>query len=1003
MTSKRTPFFLTACTALTFLISVGFAWGAAEKGGGQTIFGASSAQTFTLNSPKPSQQGLVTFTQQTHTKNTAVTAIHLPFLIEHGMADTTELALPAEAMRQLSSTHRFISHKYYVAQQPFTLYYTQGIETGMGEIIGAGERLYFEWRGDEVKVVDVAATRTLPSLYENDVANPHEVGVLSAEDAAHLADSALTQQMPIMVDTLLLFTPNIVERYPGAMTQTLLNHLIAKANQTFVNSDINMQLRLVGDEFVNYTRPSSLDALTDLFAALDNDNSTQPDPSLNAVRARRNALGADLVAMIRTHDLNEREVCGVARFPSTQSDVLANISNVGISGGSNCVDTFTHEVGHNFGAGHQQRNGESVGSLPFSGALIVSGQYNTIMSSIGTGDENRNLGLAVFSNTNNNCGGDVCGNASTADNARTVNAFAAQNAALRAQVVPGSVQPPPKQSNDTDGDGTIDENDHFPFLASERDDDDNDGVGNNTDAFPNDASETLDTDGDGVGNNSDTDDDNDDVPDSQDDLPLDNRDSVDADADGFGVSRDALDNNFQEQFDADNDGVGDLADNDDDNDGVPDYFPAPTIAQSQMIVASADTHQLLAYRADSGDFVEVMAEVAPGGITFRSAVIEAPNNLIYFIAFSDVLQHDRLRNTTSMAIPRTRLATNFPVHLAAPQSNRLLVNNGLGNSFVESFGLTAIGNTLTASTSSSEIWRGLAVVRNNLAYVVSRSTQQVLSFNPQQSDNAFNVLVNNGLEKPEHLVVDSQGNLYISDVSDNTVRRFNAQGQSLGTFVSAGSGGLATPGCLAFGPEGQLYVCSLETHQVLRFDGASGAFIDVAVESGEGGLARPVSVAFVSDLADEFPYDPNHDSDNDGVLNPDDDLPLDPNETTDTDGDGIGNNADEDDDGDGMPDSFENDNGFDPLDPSDATEDADGDGVSNVDEFVNGTDPNVADAPAPSPEPPTPPPGNNGGGGSSGLWVLLGLSAALWQRRRAKANRSYPGSTPVVLDPAPPG
>ena len=65
----------------------------------------------------------------------------------------------------------------------------------------------------------------------------------------------------------------------------------------------------------------------------------------------------------------------------------------------------------------------------------------------------------------------------------------------------------------------------------------------------------------------------------------------------------------------------------------------------------------------------------------------------------------------------------------------------------------------------------------------------------------------------------------------------------------------------------------------------------------------------------------------------------------DTDGDGTPNSVDEDDDNDGMPDDYETDNGFDPLDASDAQTDADSDGVSNVDEYLAGTNPNQDDYP----------------------------------------------------------
>ena len=50
-------------------------------------------------------------------------------------------------------------------------------------------------------------------------------------------------------------------------------------------------------------------------------------------------------------------------------------------------------------------------------------------------------------------------------------------------------------------------------------------------------------------------------------------------------------------------------------------------------------------------------------------------------------------------------------------------------------------------------------------------------------------------------------------------------------------------------------------------------------------------------------------------------------------------------DGDAMPDGWEEDNGLDPYDPTDALQDPDGDGVDNVDEFNGGSDPFSFDGP----------------------------------------------------------
>ena len=52
------------------------------------------------------------------------------------------------------------------------------------------------------------------------------------------------------------------------------------------------------------------------------------------------------------------------------------------------------------------------------------------------------------------------------------------------------------------------------------------------------------------------------------------------------------------------------------------------------------------------------------------------------------------------------------------------------------------------------------------------------------------------------------------------------------------------PGGLVFGPDGNLYVSSGITDEVLRYNGATGAFIDVFVTAGSGGLNEPTFLIF---------------------------------------------------------------------------------------------------------------------------------------------------------------
>ena len=80
----------------------------------------------------------------------------------------------------------------------------------------------------------------------------------------------------------------------------------------------------------------------------------------------------------------------------------------------------------------------------------------------------------------------------------------------------------------------------------------------------------LDTDSDGIINVADRDDDNDGVRDVVDAFPLDASEQLDSDRDGVGDNADALPLNPNETLDTDGDGIGNNADTDDDGDGVND-------------------------------------------------------------------------------------------------------------------------------------------------------------------------------------------------------------------------------------------------------------------------------------------------------------------------------------------------------------------------------------------------------------------------------------------------
>jgi sugar lactone lactonase YvrE len=93
---------------------------------------------------------------------------------------------------------------------------------------------------------------------------------------------------------------------------------------------------------------------------------------------------------------------------------------------------------------------------------------------------------------------------------------------------------------------------------------------------------------------------------------------------------------------------------------------------------------------------------------------------------------------------------------------------------------------------------------------ISTSTSTPLNLHPQV------VVLAKNLPEPDDLVLAPDGSIYISDVTDGTIRQYAATGQ-LNLILS----GLRAPEGMAFSPDSSLIIAEQGTNRLLRYDPAS--------------------------------------------------------------------------------------------------------------------------------------------------------------------------------------
>lgn len=616
-----------------------------------------------------------------------------------------------------------------------------------------------------------AASRRLSSA-------DHTSATLARLASTH-SGSGLTQ-----IDVMFIYTPDMLSRYPNGLIETRLNHLIAIANQSMVDSEVPISVRLVHHRSVNYTRNQENRAtLIELRQAM----AGQSINGFEGVRQARDQHGADIVALTWPHDIEQRGSCGIAFFPVQRSDSSydssygVHIDNDGASNWSICSDAvFTHELGHNLNAEHQrsQSSGDDPGRSNY--AFIAPDRFHTVMGSFGTGHDNRYLRLDVFSNPRIQCGGQPCGTNSPgqgADNAAEISSFAPVIANYRTPVLPGQVSRPPPSSPDSDGDGVVDWEDPFPFDPFDGETPPPDGP-----EFSFSPRELR------SGN-------------TEDDWEL-----LVASAGSNQILSFSPDGRFQATVTA------------------PEAVNAgPILTEyTDMAIDDAGRLYLLAsgdvrrYDRLSGELIDVFLDATrpvPAELQspFPRALGFAPGHQLVVLGDQAIERYD------DQGLP-----LNFP-QSSGPTSNPTHWSDRLDLSL-----------------------RAFAT-RGSVFFLTDADSGRLMRFD-MPTGNRLNDVVgpnNPWVTDPWDLAIDDTGLVYLANGSAGNVLRFDPANNSfVDEFVPSTSEGPSFARAIAFGPDGDLYVACQDSSRIFRFDGQSGASLGVVAEAGTGGLEQPSSLLF---------------------------------------------------------------------------------------------------------------------------------------------------------------
>lgn len=210
-----------------------------------------------------------------------------------------------------------------------------------------------------------------------------------------------------VIDVLVVYTKGTADAYSGNPT-TRINQLFQVTNQIYLDSGVDLEIRVANTLMVDYTDDNSAEtALHDI--------TYNRDQAFKAVATAREQAKADMVIFYRPFKVAHGN-CGLAWVggmgtegsfanPALKNFMYAHIAFNG------CGDFITaHELGHNMGLRHSRKQDGKGGTFDYALGYGVENKFTTIMAYQNTFNVDYWEGKVYkFSNPELTCKGLPCG------------------------------------------------------------------------------------------------------------------------------------------------------------------------------------------------------------------------------------------------------------------------------------------------------------------------------------------------------------------------------------------------------------------------------------------------------------------------------------------------------------------------------------------------------------------------------------------------------------------